>query len=324
MKTNKAYEFFVEALKSRFPEKKKMTSTLMEILCMERESVYRRLRGDVLFSFHEMSILSKEFHISLDSIMEASHNKEKNSTCIMTHVDYFNNPSEIDYKMAEGMIDFLQVVKEMPYSESGTATNTIPTFFYLHYPSLLRFNLLKWAFQNCQLTENKSLKEVNISERFQKIWNEWNLMKEIHQTTIIWDKHIFESFVNDINYFRDIRRITQEDVANLKSDTKKLLDQLESIARDGKFENGNSVQLYVSQLNMDTTHTYVYANPYTHLTLLKGFTITDIYSMDLKVTERMRTWMKSLQRTSTLISETAEAQRLHFFEKQREIVEQLI
>ncbi|MCC8143307.1 MAG: hypothetical protein LIO97_04940 [Tannerellaceae bacterium] len=103
-----------------------------------------------------------------------------------------------------------------------------------------------------------------------------------------------------------------------------MLNNLEEIAQTGHFENGNSVHFYVSQLDLDTTHSYIYADPNTHLSLLKGFTGTDIFSTDLQATQRIQTWIRSLQRTSILISETAEVQRLRFFEKQREVVNTLV
>lgn len=174
----------------------------MELLYMEREAVYRRLRGDVPFSFHEMSILAKEFHISLDNVLHNTYTGSKTSPCLITHVDYFQNPTEIDYQMGEGMVNFLKLVKDCPHPEAGTAANTIPSSFHLHYPYLLKFYLLKWAFQNGQSTNIKSLQEVIVPERFQRIWHNWLLFKEIKQITIIWDKQVFRSLVNDINYFR--------------------------------------------------------------------------------------------------------------------------
>ena len=58
-----------------------------------------------------------------------------------------------------------------------------------------------------------------------------------------------------------------------------------------------------------------------HLTMLKSFTLNDATSPDEAIFQRMKQWMQSLIRTSTLISRSGEKDRIVFFEEQRRIVD---
>ena len=62
----------IEAAKEKFPAKGQLANILMDTLYMGKEAIYRRLRGEVPFTFQEAAIISKELGISLDRIAGVS------------------------------------------------------------------------------------------------------------------------------------------------------------------------------------------------------------------------------------------------------------
>ena len=50
----------IEAAKEKFPAKGQLANILMDTLYMGKEAIYRRLRGEVPFTFQEAAIISKE------------------------------------------------------------------------------------------------------------------------------------------------------------------------------------------------------------------------------------------------------------------------
>ena len=94
--------------------------------------------------------------------------------------------------------------------------------------------------------------------------------------------------------------------------------KIETPKKGTQFINRNMI----SSVNFETSYSYV-ETQHCHLTMLKSFTLNDATSPDEAIFQRMKQWMQSLIRTSTLISRSGEKDRIVFFEEQRRIVDML-
>ncbi len=295
----------------------------MDILFLEREAVYRRLRGEVHFSFNEIVLLSRAFQISIDNIISLGNDK-KFSPCQLTYVDYLFKPEESDYVMLDGFVEVLRSASDYPESESSIATNTLPQIFYVPSLPLYKLVLLKWTFQQGVPERTLRYSQISPPQRLLDINEVYcQEIRNIALTHIILDKNIFRFLANDIRFFEEISLITRSEVEEIKEEFFRLLDEMEEIARKGCFSTGKQVRIYVSQTDIPNSMSYISINEKTRFSMLKWFTIIDTISFDDKSYHRMKSWTKALQRASTLISETGEAHRIHFFKEQREIVARL-
>jgi hypothetical protein len=75
-------------------------------------------------------------------------------------------------------------------------------------------------------------------------------------------------------------------------------------------------------VNIETNYSYLLTQKY-NLSLIWTFILTSVASLDEEAFYKMKSWFQSLIRTSTLITITGEKQRIVFFEKQREIINEL-
>ena len=102
-----------------------------------------------------------------------------------------------------------------------------------------------------------------------------------------------------------------------------MLDYLEKMAISGKFnETSNTVNIYISDIDITTGYTY-FESKNIHLTMIKSFILSYVTSYDRETFEIMKHWINALIKISTLITLTNEKQRVLFFEKQRNIVNEL-
>lgn len=70
---NKVYDtLFLEAVRNKIQHRSVPTNQLVELLDIDKVAVYRRLRGEVPFSFREIALLSQELGISLDALITQS------------------------------------------------------------------------------------------------------------------------------------------------------------------------------------------------------------------------------------------------------------
>ena len=63
------YDNLLNTIKEEFPQKTNLVSALVDLLCIEKEAVYRRLRGEVAFTFAEIVTIANAFGISLDNLV---------------------------------------------------------------------------------------------------------------------------------------------------------------------------------------------------------------------------------------------------------------
>ena len=59
MITNDPNTNLIEAAKEKFPAKGQLANILMDTLYMGKEAIYRRLRGEVPFTFQEAAIIQR-------------------------------------------------------------------------------------------------------------------------------------------------------------------------------------------------------------------------------------------------------------------------
>jgi len=98
---------------------------------------------------------------------------------------------------------------------------------------------------------------------------------------------------------------------------------MEKLALKGKHEEtGKEVSIYISETVCDTNYSCLKSKNI-QMTLFWTFILNAIVSMDEEVFYETTTWIRSLQRTSTIISVSGEITRNEFFDAQRNIIDTL-
>ncbi len=245
----------IEVMKNKIPDGVNLANTLMDILYIGKEAVYRRLRGEVPFTLNEASIISKKLGVSLDQIVGISYT---NNAMFDLNLLHYSDPIKTYYTLLNHYLKVFESLHDDPTSELSTASNMIPQTFYLKYENLSKFRLFKWMYQNEKVNCVKYFSELNISDELKQAQKDFvNATLYIQTTNYIWDSMMFFYLVNDIKYFASIHLITDEEVIKLQEELLQLLDDLENIASKGKFETGKDVHIYISNINFEATYSYV-------------------------------------------------------------------
>jgi hypothetical protein len=117
--------------------------------------------------------------------------------------------------------------------------------------------------------------------------------------------------------------ITDDEKELIRLDLYSLLDYLFEIVSNGYFpKNGNEVNFYISQVNIDTNYSYVYTENL-KVCRIHVFNKHEIYTYDSEMTDNFRTWMQLKKRSSVLISKVGKKNRIEFFTRQRQLVDSM-
>jgi len=221
------YQEFMSVVKGKIAHKATLANTITDLLGIEKDAVYRRLRGDVNFSFTEMAIIAKRLGVSLDQIARLENVQSR-----PTQMNISNqvNPTDIDYEMFSGHVNLLKSIKDEPDTEIMEASNILPHYIFQDYEYLTRYHIFRWN-QAGMYGEVLPYHQITIADRLRDLQIEnCKYARHISSTLYVWDNMIFKRFVSNIHYFAKVRLIEEKDVALIKNDLMRCLDDLFLIA----------------------------------------------------------------------------------------------
>ena len=314
---NDWYDCFIEALYKKYPKKSQLTEALMDLLSIERESVYRRLRKEIIFPVHELVKIASAWNISLDEVVGIDPNHVSFKVQLSNYID----PPAAQVKYIQKIIQICNY-PNMKYME---VSNKLPRSLTSGFSYLRRYQLLKWMYQFVKDEERiLPFSKVFFPAKISGLVSDYyEAVKNVSNTTYVWDHMLFDFLVRDIRYFHSIYLITDEEKELIKKDLHDFLDYMSEVATKGCWpETYNEVNLHVSYINIDTNYNYYYSDEY-KVCRVHAFAKSEIYSNDPVMVEDFVDWMQLKKRASIQISKTDERSRITFFMKWRESIDTL-
>ena len=311
----------IAAIQNGTPEFANPAAILTEKLNIGREAAYRRLRGEVPFTFGEAALLSAQMNFSLDLAVGALD--FGNVLFRLSFNDYHTALEDFTGVLDQDTLFYREVSPDAD-AEQAIAGNSFPRMLYMRYEGLANFKLFKWLYQqgliDCTNAKFEDMKTPDVLRKsYRDLVQEAQLMPA---TTLVFDGSCTKRWVNAVCAFRKMHLITDESVEMLKNELLLLLDELEEIAVSGQFRSGKPVSIYISDLDIEATYCYVMARHY-RASCIEAFSINSLRSADPEMYEHIKRWITSLSRFATLISCSGELQRIRFFKRQRAMVAEL-
>jgi transcriptional regulator with XRE-family HTH domain len=320
MKKESYLDNFILSLKQRLSQKGQLAETLTEILGIEKESVYRRLRGEVPFSATEIFKIATVFGISLDSIAGGLLPSNKP---LFVNISDFIYPSEVDLKYLEEYPLMLRRLFTNQNAKSGYVGNIIPSSLCVEFPNIYKFYICKWMHQYRKDGAGKKLDDITVDERIKAINEDFlDAITLSPLTTYIFDTNIVKYFTEDMQFFRDIHLMTDKNIEALKEELHEQTNLVEAYAIKGANRYGNKVEVYVSNIHFDASFHFV-ASEDMKMTTMRSFAFSDAFSLDDDIYANVENWVNFMKHSSTMISGGHITERIDFFDRQRAFIDNL-
>ncbi|NDV60011.1 helix-turn-helix domain-containing protein [Bacteroides sp. 519] len=312
---------FLRKLKKLRKSKSALVHEISNILDMDEISVYRRLRGAVRFTVDEMGLLAQRLNISLDNLL--SEQPEGDYQAWKMDLLLIANENGLDIDAMERNIPMIEDIPEKAEIEIGGSLGCLTRHFYMHYKQLWRFMHFKWGHYYSKNSYYDMFNSVQIHPRLSNLLEtHLSRYERIKHCFFIWDSLIIQKFVNDVQYFKSMSLLTNEDALLIKEDITKLLNDCEYIAAKGKFEKCDRFDLYISPINIDTSHVYTHYGRHWHYSV-EVYGIRPMITSKPYICEEFCRSINKLKNASILISQSAERERRMFFNEQRELIDLL-
>lgn len=299
---------------------------VMDILNLERKTAYRRISGQVPFSFLEAVTLANHLKFSLDKFSLDNSNKK-----IVFELGILTKNKIKQGETVSFIKDMLQLFNEhyatvrnsTDNSHVFAAYNMLPPEFYLKYDTLTRFSVMRWLHKfkiDDKLIHN--LDEITVpkqmrSEQLRLV----SQFEEVSSITLIISFMVFKNLMVELDYFYNMGVLTDENVAAIKVDLLAVLQDMKDIAFDTKPGKKSTVDLYISNICFESSLIYFKSNKLTNA-IFTVFYINYISTKDEYMIKVMENWQLSLKRGSTLISGASDIYKYKFFLEQERIIKE--
>ena len=310
----------IAIIRKSIPEEANLTIYLSDLLNISRESAYRRIRGEINFTFEEVAALSQDLGFSLDNVVGIK--RDENA---LFNIHMLQNADYLDI-YANKMLEYGRLFRENSEkmeTKARISINTMPYFFHIHHENLSRFRIYKWLYQNQKITSKEKFSSFVLPD---KVLNAHQVffkdVQTVKNVTIIMDNNVFWSVAREIDYFYKRGLLSDEDLATLQTELHSIANWLEQVATDGLCPNGSKIDLYLSSVDQEATYLHFeYGNK--QFSQVRIFSISAIDSFNERLCKIQKEWIESLKRYSTLISESGEMQRFEYLRQQREYIDNI-
>jgi len=317
---NTWYDRFLLILHKKYGKKSQLVEELMDLLYIEREAVYRRLRNEVVFSALEVGKIAEKWDISLDDIMEINPKEVLFKSKLFDYTD----TSLDNLRSVMTTSEMLRCVKQHSDSEYVAVSNKLPHMLTAGFMNLYKFCLLKQAYQyaneNINIFWDNLLKEDTAKSSLEF----YDTLKNISNTHFVWDSMIFDYIVRDVQYFHSIYLLNNEQKGLIKKDLYGMLNYMLEVSSRGYWpETGNEVTIYISHISIDTNYHYFSHFGEVKLCCVDTFGKNEIYTRNNIMAENFKDWLHTMKKLSVRISQIDEKSRIKFFTKQQQIIDSL-
>lgn len=300
------------------PEEGNPAMLIADMLNIGREAAYRRLRGEVLFSFGEAAILASRLNFSLDRSMGVIG--AGNVLFQMQFNDFYSTLEKYS-EMLERDIRFFRKIASEPDTVYAMAGGLMPAELYMRYEHVAKFKFFKWLYQH-GLSDPKirTFEQLQVPQTLVDNYGEYvRCVEGVKNTWYVFDNNGFKHWVTAIRAFRAMHLISQESVCELRKELLQLLDQMEKITVNGGHKNGNKVVYYLSDVDLESTYSYL-STPQYKASSIGVFSLNSLRTTDPMMFDQVKRWVQTQMRFSTLITGSGELQRVRYFKRQRELV----
>jgi len=319
---NSADTLLVEKILESIPRNIKPVEFLMDTLNISRNAVYRRLRHEKSFSFHEVMKLSSIMGFSLDDIAFAvgdglypgasqGHSNEIGAeSSIIALFDQFK-ALLLDFVDANNT----QVILTANRLQILSIGAVEPLFRFLYYQ--LKYQLREIAV-NCPFSKVQVPESVfSLNKDFSSFF------MSVNNKDYIIDSNLYFNIVRDIQYFYQRKLISESELIYLQEHLHIAIKQTQAYMEMGVNDLPiKKSRFYLSGMEV-TSNTLYSINEGKEESHFWLHSTNPINTTNKHVCYMHKLWIDSLMRSSTLISGVNENARFEFISKQLDFVDNM-
>jgi hypothetical protein len=292
----------------------------METLDIGRESAYRRVRGEIPFTFDEVSKLSLELGFSIDEAINGGNINR-------TYLDLLTNQSDPEVAFLQMFRMYNHFIEHMEKNDKAiiyAMQNRLPLSILTTNELLFKFYYFKYIYQSSGDSFDKSsfsdmvvpAKIVSLREQF------LSRLSNIHQFVFIITKSVFLTICRGIQYFYNRKLISDEEVILLQNALYDMLEKIENTIQSGVSDLGVKHYFYLSFMDIESNSACItYGDNIVSQFWIYSSSFVEIRNQE--VCYMYKEWFESMRKYAMMISMSNEMYQTKFIEQQRKYIESI-
>ncbi len=314
-----------QVIKSKLAVDSSVADEVARLLAISTDSAYRRMRGEKIMTFDEVYTLSLHYRISLDQLMNIDTGAFMFQGNLL-HRDTFRFDAYF-----KGMLQNVTYFNSFKEKEYYYLSKDVPMFYHFLSSEIAAFKYFFWMKSIFAFPDyaNKKfsfdLYPVEIAQTGEKILECYNQIPSVE----FWNVENINIAIRQVEFYRDSHMFhSDKDALRIYEAWEKVIDHVESQAERGyKYKYGDKEKKAISSYKVYFNEVILGDN--SMMAILDGvktafMTHTVINYMgtrDVTFCENMYSYIQSLAKRSTLISEVSEKERSKFFRILRERIQ---
>lgn len=314
-------ELYIKKILSLIPPQTKAVDYLMETLDISKVSAYRRLKGQLPFTFDEVIVLSNNLGVLLDDIIHP-YSESNKAIVSFNHVDG-DEIQEYFLRILRNYSENLEEQKDVRHRNTLTSINNIWLVYTLGYDNLFKFCYYKWTHLLSFGVYNKKFSEVSLSiEMIQLSHKIHRQVQSLKNTSFIVDKNLFLNTMKEVQYYYRRGLILENELFDIVKDIEAIIDKTEFHILSGYNKLGKQRTFFLSSINIYSNSMYIEYDDHIQ-SFFYSYSPSPIRVIDPKVCTPHKQWLESLKKYSVLITASNEIEQTDFLNRQRVYLDKL-
>ncbi len=307
---------FVQKLKELAPANTSLAEEIAELLNVSADSAYRRLRGETAISLDEAVTLCTHFKIPFSAFTETL------AGLVTFRYRHLDENEESFYQYLQSLDQTLDKLLMANEKRIVYGAVDISILQHLGFRQISNFKMYYWmrALMGVKRMQDKKFDPNLISAEMQQVANSIHKKYLKVPSTEIWSDDMLFPTLKQIEYSwesgwfenRDAALAVCENLREMIFTTREWAAQGSKLLSETKEERPQNYKLYFSELLIGNNTIMAYLDSLKAV-FLSHHTFNNINTTDVRFCDETEEWLEKHMQKSTLISGTAEKQRVKFF-----------
>jgi hypothetical protein len=297
---------FMEKIKALLSPQQALADVLADLLCVSKDSAYRRIRCETDLTLDEVLVICEHFRITFESL--------SNPNAVIFQFKQLKPEISSFREYLANMLNDLERIKSFENAEIIYAAEDIPVFHHFPFPLLSSFKTYYWmrSIMNVKAYEGTRFTHGLIEE------DVLELGRQIHKTYLsipsaeIWTDGTISSTLNQIEYYWEAGLFESAEVGRAVCD--EFIQELQGIQNLCEMGSKQHVgfRFYHNDIMIGNNCILIKAGT-TRFCYLSHHSFNFMLTTDFAFSGETESWLDNMMKRSMLISGVSEKQRNIFF-----------
>lgn len=301
---------------------KQLVVEISDLLGLSKDGVYRRLRGDTLYTIEEAMRIASHYQVSMDELMGRQSN-----FVTFRRSAYIKGEKEFEAYLEESL-RHLEHFSAREGSHLYYSAKDVPIYYQFGFPELGRFKMFVWL--NSLYDGQGADKGVaEVSDKMMHLAKNLYLAYMSVPCTEIWNDTTILSLFRQLVYYVEAELISENQALLILDEAEEMIAQIFRQATQGQRvgESRESAALnvpftmYYHEILIMDNHIYFKSGDERRLFLPWGG-LNFISTEDEAMMEQMELFLHNQHARSSLISGTAEKERIRWKRRAQKLLEE--